>query len=29
MGEEEEEKLKNKLVTFQFELEIIDKSVLP
>jgi hypothetical protein len=29
MGDEEEEKLKNKLVTFQFELEIIDKSVLP
>jgi hypothetical protein len=30
MGDEEEEQLKNKLVrTLQFELEIIDKSVLP
>jgi hypothetical protein len=30
MGDEEEEQLKKKLVrTLQFELEIIDKSVLP
>jgi hypothetical protein len=30
MRDEEEEQLKNKLVrTLQFELEIIDKSVLP
>jgi hypothetical protein len=30
MGDEEEEQLKNKLErTLQFELEIVDKSVLP